>query len=446
MDNTAKVQLKQPPALYMLALTASWERFSYYGMRAFLILYLANAVTSSRGGMGFEPGFAGFVYGTFTGLCYLFPLFGGWLADRFLGERRSVLLGGILIMLGHFTCAIDNGVIPLITGLTLLVLGNGFFKPTVVTMIGDLYEQGDKRRDSGFTIYYAIFNGAVFMAPIICGTLGERVGFRYGFIAAGTAMGLGMIIYLIFGPKYLGNLGMVPKHKLHKAETNDTKTPLTKEEKDRIAVIAVIIFFVTFFWAGYEQAGSTFNLYTDKFINRIAFGGTIPTTWFQSINPILVVAFAPLFSWLWISLAKHGKSPSTPVKMAIGMVLLGIGFLFMVGAVMQRGGDNPSESVKASLWWMTATYIFLTMGEMCVSPIGLSMITKIAPAKLASFFMGTWFISSFLANLIAGLTVGFVNKLGAMSVFGGIAVFVAFLGVIVFFLSHRLLAMMHGRD
>ena len=445
MDATENVKLKQPKALYLLALTASWERFSYYGMRAFLILYMANAATSNLGGMGWSDATSGQVYGIFTGLCYLFPLIGGYIADRYLGERRSVLIGGIFIMLGHFTCAIDNGIIPFITGLTLLVIGNGFFKPTVVTMVGDLYEQGDKRRDSAFTIYYMLFNAGVFLAPILCGFFGKEYGYRYGFITAGVGMLIGLIIYAVVAQKFLGNLGKVPKQKKQEGVVKE-KTPLTKEELDRISVIFVLLFFVTFFWAGYEQAGSTFNLYTERYINRVVMGWEIPTEWLQSVNPLFVVALSPLFSWLWLALQRKGKNPSTPIKMGIGMLFLGIGFLFMLGAVGQRGGDSHDVTIKASLFWLLATYFFHTVGELCLSPIGLSMVTKLAPIKFASVFMGVWFLSSFLANTISGFLVGAVNTLGAGKVFGIIAVLMIGLGFIVFTISRWLLKRMHGRD
>jgi len=441
--------MKQPSALYMLALTASWERFSYYGMRAFLILYMVNSALSPSsghlGGMGWDDGFAGKIYGIFTGLCYLFPLLGGWLADRYLGERRSVFIGGVLIMLGHFTCAIDDSLLPFIGGLTLLILGNGFFKPTVVTMVGDLYQQGDKRRDSAFTIYYMLFNAGVFLAPILCGYFSQTYGYRYGFITAGTGMALGLIAYVITAPRYLGNLGKVPKHQQNKAIQIE-KTPLTKEEKDRIAVIVVLLFIVTFFWAGYEQAGSSFNLYTERFINRTVAGWTIPTEWFQSVNPLFVVILSPFFSWLWMALSRKGKNPSTPVKMGIGMVFLAIGFMFILGAIAQRGGDVSDVNVKAGLFWLIATYFFHTIGELCLSPIGLSMVTKLAPMKLASLFMGVWFCSNFLANLISGFLVGYVKELGAGTIFASIAIFMLVLAIIVFFIARKLLTMMHGRD
>jgi POT family proton-dependent oligopeptide transporter len=445
MNDANNLKKKHPPAMYLLALTASSERFSYYGMRAFLILYMVNAIDSHLGGMGWDDALSGKVYGIFTGLCYFFPLIGGYIADRFIGERKSVLLGAILIMLGHFTCAIDNKLLPFIAGLTLLIIGNGFFKTPILTMVGDLYEQGDKRRDSAFTIYYMLFNGGVFIAPILCGYLGVTFGYRYGFIAAGIGMFLGILLYMISAKKYLGQIGLTPKHTLKKQQEKE-KVPLTKEEKDRIAVIFVLLFFVTFFWAGYEQAGSSFNLYTSRYIDRVVFGWEIPTEWFQSVNPLFVVILSPFFAWLWLALERRKKNPSTPVKMAIGMVILGVGFLFMVGAVYQRGGDIPDTSIKASLIWILATYFMHTVGEICLSPIGLSMITKLAPAHLGSFFMGIWFLSNFMANVISGFLVGYVSKLGAGTVFSVISAFIIFLGIVVFIFSKKLLSMMHGRD
>ncbi len=443
---------KQTPAFYIISFTSMWERFSYYGMRAFLILYMVNDVMLGEkghlGGLGFSDGYAGIVYGVFNGMCYLLPLLGGYLSDRFLGERRSVLIGGILIMIGHFTLATDAGVFPFYLGLTILAVGNGFFKPTTVTMIGDLYEQGDKRRDSAFTIYYMIFNGGAILAPILCGYFGETYGYKFGFLTAGIGMFIGLVIYILSGKKYLGDIGKVAKHRLALQHSGDKreKIPLTKEENDRIAVIFVLLFFVTFFWAAFEQAGSTMNLYTDKYINKVVAGWVIPTSWFQSVNPIYVVVLAPLFSMFWLWLAKIKRNPSTPLKMAIGMVILGSGFLFMVGAVLQRGGDIADDTIKASLWWLMGAYLFTTIGELFVSPIGLSMITKLAPTRMASLFMGVWFLSSFLAHLIGGLMVQFMDQLGAMNLFLSITIFIVALGLVVFVLARKLLSWMHGRD
>ncbi len=449
MGNEATEKLKQPAGLYLISFTAIWERFSYYGMRAILILYLVNRITADNakanlGGMGFSDGLAGKIYGIFTGLCYLLPLIGGFVADRYIGKRRSVLVGGILIMFGHFTLASSQALAPFIIGLTLLAIGNGFFKPNASSMIGDLYAPGDKRRDSAFTIFYMLFNGGAFLAPIICGFFGENYGYRYGFLAAGFGMLLGLIAYLLGAQRYLGDIGKVPGRKAQDQAALEKK-PLTKEEVDRISVILVLLFFVTFFWAGFEQAGSTLNLYTERFINRVFLGWEIPTSWFQSVNPVFILLLGPFFSAMWIRLANKGKNPSTPIKMGLGMIALGLGFFFMVGAVLQRGA-NADPTVKASLLWLLATYFFHTIGELLLSPIGLSMVTKLAPIRMASLFMGVWFLSSFVANLLAGLTVEFVEKLGPLTVFMIIAVFVGALGFVVLFISRWLLGRMHGAD
>ncbi len=454
MDSTKtldpKASMKQPPGLYLISFTSIWERFSYYGMRAFLILYMANQVIANNpkahlGGLGFSEGFAGQVYGIFTAMCYMLPLFGGILADKYIGKRRSVLIGGIFIMFGHLTLAADAGQIPFFLGLTLVAIGNGFFKPTAATMIGDLYEPGDQRRDSAFTIYYMLFNGGAFLAPIVCGFFGETYGYKYGFLTAAFGMLLGLIVYLVGAPKYLGDIGKKPIRNKDKNVVVEKK-PLSKTELDRISVILVLLFFVTFFWAGFEQAGSTLTLYTDKFIDKTVFGWEIPTSWLQAVNPIFIVLLGPIFSALWIKLAKRGKNPSTPVKMGLGMIALAVGFVFMIGAVMERGGDIADTSVKASILWLIGTYFLHTIGELMLSPIGLSMVTKLAPVRLASMFMGVWYLSSTIANFISGIAVGFVQQYGAMTIFSGIAIFVGICGLIVLALSRWLLYRMHGAD
>jgi proton-dependent oligopeptide transporter, POT family len=445
METRENEKTKHSSALYLLAITASWERFAFYGVKAFLFFYMIGKVSSQMGGMGWSEGFSGKIFGLYNGLCYLLPVMGGYLADRYIGERRSVLTGGIIIMFGYFICAIDNGVIPFITGLSLVIIGTGFFKPTVITMVGDLYEQGDKRRDSAFTIYYMLFNIAVIIAPIICGYLNKEFGYRYGFAAAGVGMLIGLVIYGFKAQTYLGELGKVTKHNLQK-EIQHEKLPLTKIELNRISVILVMMFFVTFFWAGYEQAATTFNLFTEKFVNRMVLGWEIPAEWVQSVNPIFVVALSPIFAWLWMALQRKGKNPSTPVKMVIAFLFLGIGFLFMFGAVAQRGGNNQDIAIKASLFWMIATYLFHSIGELCISPIGLSMVTKLAPLRLASVFMGVWFLSTFMASIISGFLVGYVNTMGAGLFFGLFAAIMIFLGFIVFLFSKWILKRMHGRD
>jgi POT family proton-dependent oligopeptide transporter len=451
MEQETTVKLKQPKGLWLLSFTSIWERFSYYGMRAILVLYVANAAFDSHnpkahlGGLGLSENNAGWIYSSFTSMCYLLPLLGGFFADRYFGKRRSVLIGGFLIMIGHFTLAADLGFFPFIAGLTVLAFGNGFFKPSAPSMIGDLYEQGDKRRDSGFTIYYTLFNGGAFFAPLICGFFGETYAYRYGFLTAGFAMMFGLIVYMIFAKKYLGDIGMRPIHAVNK-EAKVVKAPLTKEEKDRISVIFVLLFFVTFFWSGFEQAGSTFTLYTDKYLSKTIGGWEMPTSWLQAVNPVFIVILGPLFSMLWVWLAKKKKNPPTPIKMGIGMVALAVGFLFMIGAVLQRGGNVQDTAVKASIFWMIATYFFHTIGELCLSPIGLSMVTKLAPLRLASMFMGIWFLGSAAANYTSGLMIIFANAYGYFALFTMFAILVGVLSIVVFLASNKLLTLMHGRD
>ncbi|NTW34134.1 MAG: peptide MFS transporter, partial [Bacteroidetes bacterium] len=286
--------------------------------------------------------------------------------------------------------------------------------------------------------------GAIF-APLICGYFGETYGFRYGFMIAGFAMMLGLIVYMIAAERFLGEIGKYPVHK-QKANSDMDKRPLTKIEKDRIIVIVILLLFVTFFWTGFEQAGTTLTLYTDNFVDKTIFGWEMPTSWFQAINPVFIVLLGSVFAALWVALAKIKRNPSTPVKMGIGMIALSVGFLFMVGAVMQRGGDVKDIAVKASLWWIIITYLFHTIGELCLSPIGLSMVTKLAPARYSSLFMGIWFLSSAVANLLSGIFVSFVEKLGPMTIFAGIAIFISSLGIIVILISKWLVKMMHGND
>lgn len=436
---------KHPPALYLLSATAAGERFAYYGMRALLILYMVAGVTGVKSGMNFSEGVASNVYGVFNGLCYLFPFFGGILADRIIGERKSVIIGGILILMGLIFMSLNDNLVLFIAGLTLIAMGNGFYKPTIVSMIGSLYEQGDPRRDNAYTLYYQLFNGAVFFAPIVCGAISIMYGYRAGFLIAGVAVALSLFSYLFLAGKYLGNVGLTPKGR----KTDDLSTEkvkLTKEDRDRISVIFTMLFFVTFFWAGYEQAGSSLSLYTEKYIDRNVLGFEIPTPWFQSVNPVLVLIFGFMFSALWSFLSKKGKNPSTPVKMGMGMILLGIGFLFMLGAVAQRGGENTDLTVKAGMIWLILTYLFHTFGELMLSPIGLSMVSKLAPAKTVSMFMGIWFFSFFIAHVIGGLLASEVNNFGAGTIFSAVAIFVILLGLIVFLISRKLLERMHGRD
>jgi POT family proton-dependent oligopeptide transporter len=323
--------------------------------------------------------------------------------------------------------------------------------------VGGLYQDGDKRRDSAFSIFYMGINLGAFLAPLVIGLLTDNIfatkdaagtvisyGYKYGFLASGVGMLLGQIIFNMLAAKYLGNLGLKPTTKKANTEIEGVKSnaPMTKEEKQRITVIFVFFFFAIFFFAGFEQAGSSLTLYTDKFINRNVFGFEIPTSWFQSVNPVFIVLLAPVFAVFWES--RMGQKLSTPLKMGLGMVILGIGFWFMLGAVQERGGDIPNEAIKASIWWLILTYLVHTIGELCLSPVGLSVVTKLSPPKLASLLMGVWLLSSFVANIVGGFLASSVETLGAGKIFLYISIFVIICGLAMIALNKVLVRMMHG--
>ncbi len=442
-----------PKGLYLLFFTEMWERFSYYGMRGILILYLTKSLL--EGGLAIDASSSSLIYGFFTGFVYFTPLIGGWLADNYIGQRKAITIGGITMMFGQFVLFAINTQFGLYLGLFLLIIGNGFFKPNISTLVGRLYKEDDPKRDSAFSIFYMGINLGAFIAPLVIGyvsdslfsvrnTNGEIItyGYKYGFLASGIGMLLGQILFNMLAQKHLGTLGVKPaKHDKHDEHTDHNKS-LTHIEKQRMTVIFIITAFVVFFWAGFEQAGSSISLYTDKFINRTVSGFTIPTAWFQSVNPLFIVLLAPLFAWFWTT--PLGKKMPTPVKMGLGMILLGIGFFFMLGAVMERGGDIQDQSIKAGLHWLVITYFIHTIGELCLSPVGLSVVTKLAPVKFASLMMGVWLLSSFLANIIGGFVAAYVEKLGAQHIFTIIAGFVIFMGLLMISLSKPILRMMHG--
>lgn len=457
--------LGHPKGLYLLFFTEMWERFSYYGMRGLLMLYMTKLWMAN--GLGIKEDTASLIYGFFTGFVYLTPIIGGYIADRYIGQRKAITIGGITMFAGQMVLFAMHSHVGLGIGLVLLILGNGMFKPNISTMVGQLYRDGDNRRDSAFSIFYMGINIGALLAPIVAGTLAEDAfavksatgeimsyGFKYGFLSAAIGMALGQLIFNLYASKYLLEIGTSPAAKAATAsnnhETLDNATtknaPLTFEEKQRIAVIVILTFFVIFFWAGFEQAGSSMTLYTDKFINRNLFGWEIPTTYFQSVNPLFIVALGPIFAWFWNS--KFGAKLTTPVKMSLGMILLGIGFLFMLIATFSvkysGSGDNIVVQQKAALIWLVMTYFFHTIGELCLSPVGLSVVTKLAPIKLASMLMGVWMLSSFVANIMGGYIAMYVEKLGAATIFVSIAAFVIGLGVIMLLLSRRLSKMMHG--
>jgi len=404
-----------PRGLSYLFATEMWERFSYYGMRALLVLYMVKYLldpqrTGSVLGLGsfktmleavFGPlatqPLASQIYGFYTGLVYLTPILGGLLADRVLGQRRTVIIGATLMAIGHFMMAFEQ---LFLFALGFLILGNGAFKPNISTQVGSLYPPGDRRRDRAFSIFYVGINLGAFLAPLVCGTLGEEVGWHYGFAAAGVGMTLGLIIYLLAAPN-------LPKDALVK------RAPL-QQPLDRSAwqsIIALLLLFapVSLFWATYEQQGNTIALWADQFTDRRFLNGEIPVTWFQAFNPFMIFAFTPLIVafWRWQGLREH----STVAKLAIGCLLNALAYLVMVAAAWSAGGG------KADWLWLFAYFVVLTVGEIYLSPTSLSLVTKVAPASLLSMMMGVWLSTSFVGGFLAGYLGTFWSSMGKGSFF-----------------------------
>jgi len=408
-----------------------WERFSYYGMRALLILYLVN-------GLGWGTARAASLYGTYTMAVYLTPMVGGYIADRWLGTRAALVLGGSIIALGHFSMAVPS-MTTFYVGLTLIVIGTGFFKPNVSTMVGQLYPEGDPRRDSGFTIFYMGINIGAFIGPIICGYLAQTPGFgwHYGFAAAGVGMVLGLIMYLTFRGKYLPGIGerVPPKRAavvVDSQQLRDADSPT--EERRRIVALCIVAFFVFLFWLGYEQAGSSLNLFADKHTNLGVGGFQLRSSWFQSVPAFWVVVLAPAFAGLWGSLRRRNREPSTPMKMTIGLALLGVSFLLLVLA-----GRRADTGVLVSPLWLVVVYMFQVFGELCVSPVGLSYVTKVAPVRFASLLMGVWFLADSVASKVGGWLAGMLETIPSLSTFFTIFVVISFGAAVLMLISVPLL-------
>jgi len=412
---------QHPRGLYVLFFTEMWERFSYYGMRAILALYMIKALI-------YDTAFTSSIYGYYTGLVYLTPLLGGYIADKYWGNRRSIIVGAIMMAIGQFALAFSGFLytpgndpstplssfifnpqqLAFIFGLFVLIIGNGFFKPNISTMVGSLYPEGAKRRDSAFTIFYMGINLGALLAPFVAGGLGDTgdpSDFKYGFLAAGVGMLLGLIQFYIGKNKYLVTpdgkpVGMPPERKSKSDEHKDKHPPLTKVEKERIAVIFILAFFVIFFWAAFEQAGVSLTFFADGMTDRVVGfldNWEIPASWFQSINPIAIVIFAPMFAAIWTKLGNKGREPSSPLKMAIGLFLLSLGFILLIPAAAQ-----VDAGAKVSPLWLVGAYTLHTFGELSLSPIGLSMVTKLSPVRFGSLLMGTWFLANAAANWLAG--------------------------------------------
>ena len=442
---TRETWLGHPKGLYLLFATEMWERVSYYGMRALLVLSLVAGVETANPGFGWTQSEALKLYGLFTGFVYFTPLIGGWLADNYLGQRKSVIIGGLIMAMGQFTLAsaIPGNLQLFYIGLVLLVIGNGFFKPNISTMVGDMYEEGDARRDGAFTIFYMGINAGAFLAPLVCSTLGEDPtwGWKAGYAAAGVGMILSVIIQLAFANRYLADIGKVPAAHRALAMSGGRKEPLTPDELDRLRVIFMLFVFVVLFWAAFEQAGGLMNLYASEKTDRMVGAFEVPAGWFQSLNPLFIVTLAPIFSAVWSRLGAKGRNPATPRKMVLGLVLTGIGFLFMVFAALESEGG-----AKASMMWLVLAYLFHTMGELCISPVGLSMVTKLAPLRLASLMMGVWFMINFVANWLAGIIGSYAETLGELAIFGGLAITLFVFAVVLWAISGMLVRWMHGAE
>ncbi|MDP2176098.1 MAG: peptide MFS transporter [Bacteroidota bacterium] len=450
-------QKGHPKGLYVLFVTEMWERFSYYGMRAIFVLFMAKALM-------FDKSLGSQIYGSYTGLVYLTPLLGGYMADRFWGNRKSIIVGGILMALGQFLMFVsgsfyqeDFAPMIMFVGLGFLIFGNGFFKPNISTMVGQLYPQGDKRVDSAFTIFYMGINLGAFIAPLLCGFLGDTgspADFKWGFLAACVGMIISIILFVALKNKYIvtpegEQIGVKPNISVETPQIdslNEVKQAfnpkqlyiwgsiflilfvlffyvfgldligtfifsltitapgfiisddkLSKEEKDKIWVIYIAAFFVIFFWAAFEQAGASLTYFAEEQTDRNLFGKVVPASYFQSINAVAIVIFAPIFVWLWGALGKRNREPASPLKQSMGLFLLAIGYL-----VIAFGVKGIDPSTKVSMGWLVSLYTIHTFGELCLSPIGLSMVNKLSPMKLASLLMGVWFLSTASANKFAG--------------------------------------------
>ena len=513
-DQALTEQKGHPKGLYVLFATEFWERFSYYGMRAIFVLFMTDKLL-------FDKAYASNIYGSYTGLVYLTPLIGGYVADRYWGNRKSIFIGGILMALGQFilfACAsmgAADGVTTALlwTGLAFLIFGNGFFKPNISTMVGQLYpENQNSRKDSAYTIFYMGINAGAFLAPLVCGYLGENVDFRWGFFAAGVGMLISLVIFYYTKDKYVVShtgeqLGVRPNKVQTKSveaavemETGKkgfgttqilmtiaaiaivfsilffilkvdmwgsliygmtiigplaiiTDTSLTKQEKSRLTVIIIIMLFVIFFWMCFEQAGASLTFFANEQTDRTVFGWEMPASYFQSFNPIFIVLLAPIFAGLWGKLGRKGIEPPAPMKQAMGLGLLALGFLFISFGVT----DDPM--VKVSIMWLTGLYFLHTVGELFLSPIGLSMVNKLTPGRFTSLMMGIWFLAIATGNKLAGTMSSLYPDpaaTGPKPVFLGITIdnmhtyfmiFVGFAGtaaIILFLLSFKLRKMMYG--
>lgn len=478
-----------PRGLSTLFFTEMWERFSYYGMRAILILFMTASV--SAGGLGFPTGKAGLIYGTYTALVYMLSLPGGWVADRLLGQRKATFWGGVVIMLGHISLAVPT-LTSFYLGLGLVTIGTGLLKPNVSTMVGQLYAPEDRRRDAGFSIYYMGINLGAFIAPFICGGLAQSGWWRgvlasigiapenswhWGFGAAAVGMAIGVVQY-VWGWRYLGDAGLHPAPSESPAAARRQRRQLgigvgivvgilvllaalsgsglllvtaerigawfgylliatvvifflwlflaaswTPEERKRLVVVAVLFAGAAIFWSVFEQAGSTLNLFAERSTNNSLLGFGFPASWWQSVNSAFIIVLAPVFAWVWLRLGR--RDPSSPSKFSIGLLFVGLSFALMIGAARVA-----ETGVRVSPWWLLGCYLLQTIGELCISPVGLSAMTRLAPARVAGLTMGVWFLALSVGNFIGGSVASLYEKFALPSIFAAVAAY-TFVGALV---------------
>lgn len=470
-----------PRGLSTLFFTELWERFSYYGMRGLLILFMTAA--TATGGLGFPVAKAGAIYGLYTAMVYLCGVPGGWIADRLLGQRRAVLYGGVIIAIGHFCLALP-GINTFYLGLVLIVIGVGLLKPNVSTMVGQLYPTDDPRRDAGFSIFYMGINIGSFVAPLLCSYLGENINWHYGFGLAGVGMTFGVVQYAL-GAKNLSEKSLPPVPEPREKRRIEWTlagaavvavamgallfsgvVPVTAQrisdafgivliavvagvfgwlifgakwttaERRRLIAIFVLFIAATMFWSLYEQAGSTLNLFADRSTDRTLHGvfpGKFPAGWFQSLNPLFIIALAPVFAWLWVRLGS--RNPSSPAKFAVGLLFVGISFLVLL----------PVASGHAvSPLWLTLTYLLQTIGELCLSPVGLSAMTKLAPVRVASLMMGVWFLADSVGNYIGGRLASVYEDFPLTALFGIVGASAVVLAIVLALMVRPMKRLMGG--
>ncbi|MBN1827368.1 MAG: peptide MFS transporter [Candidatus Eisenbacteria bacterium] len=467
-----------PRGLFVLFFAELWERFSFYGMRALLVLYMTKALL-------YADELANGTYGAYIGFVYATPLIGGMLADRFLGYRRAILIGGILMSFGHFAMAIEHPVF-FFGAMALIIAGNGFFKPNISTLVGRLYDRDDPRRDGAFTIFYMGINIGAGLSPLLCGYLGERIGWHWGFTLAGVGMLVGLAVFAA-GGRYLGGHGLPPRPEVFRESWSGFRKiwalyigiaafvpfaayMLTRPawvqsgvyiigplfvayivyeairspaaERGRLFAILVLILFSITFWACFEQAGSSINLFTDRHVDRHVFGWEIPASWFQSVNPAFIILLAIPFSALWIRLGRAGRNPAAPVKFGFGLLQLAAGFVALVIAAKTIGNGD-----KAGMIWVMIAYLLHTTGELCLSPVGLSTVTKLSPVRLVGLMMGVWFLSNAFAGVLSGQIAALTGaEAGYERVFQMIVFFAGGAGLLLLLLSPLIKRLEHGAE